>query len=542
MSDPGMSDPERLPFQAFMHAQRLDIVQEIDREITEKLTRYTRVSEAERRASVDAVVGVFLDALTTYHPDAVKRWLSKRMAGVPLDDLLLDSNLKVIAAARNRLVRAARPAVEQGVDGAWEGLCVFSAVSDDMVAALAAFFVDHLGATMRAWRSTEARYQALYLRTPVMMHSIDPTGVLLTVSDRWLDVLGYTRDEVIGKRVFDFLTEESRRYAIEVGLPRFLKLGIVHDVAYDYVKKNGEIVHVLLSGLMERDESGEIIRSLAVLVDVTERRRMEQSLRESEHRYRSIVELSPLGIAVYRNGVLLYMNPAGLRLMRAARVEDFIGTKGIDRVHPDYHHLVWERLRVLKAEGDYVPNHEEVFVRLDGTEMAVEVAVTLIMFEGALAMQSVFADISERKRTEEALRRTAIQDELIRIQEASLRALSTPLIPVSDQVIVMPLVGAIDAGRGARILEVLLQGITAHRASIAILDVTGVPSLDAVVARGLVQATRAVKLLGAEAVLTGISPSSAQALVQMGVDLREVITRATLKDGIDYALRGGLVR
>jgi anti-anti-sigma regulatory factor len=122
-------------------------------------------------------------------------------------------------------------------------------------------------------------------------------------------------------------------------------------------------------------------------------------------------------------------------------------------------------------------------------------------------------------------------------QEAILRELSTPLIPLSDEVLVMPLIGALDDRRAGQIIATLLQGVAQAQAQTAIVDITGVPVVDTHVANVLIQAAQAVQLLGAQVVLTGIRPSVAQTLVGLGIDLGGIVTRSTLQDGIAYSLQ-----
>ena len=148
---------------------------------------------------------------------------------------------------------------------------------------------------------SEERYRSLYRRTPALLHSIDRSGRLLDVSDHWLEVLGYQRDEVIGRKSVEFLTEESKRYAETVTLPEFWKTFCARDIPYQFAKKNGEIIDVLLSAIGERDADGKICRTLAVLIDVTERKRLEEALQQAREELEGKVERQ-----------LLRRNPYGL--------------------------------------------------------------------------------------------------------------------------------------------------------------------------------------------------------------------------------------
>ncbi|WAS90191.1 PAS domain-containing protein [Nannocystis punicea] len=151
------------------------------------------------------------------------------------------------------------------------------------------------------------------------------------------------------------------------------------------------------------------------------------------------------------------------------------------------------------------------------------------------AVVLVCRDVTERKRNELLLQDSLRQQELLRAHEAALLQLSTPLIPISDDLVVMPLVGRLDGTRIDHVLQTLLEGVQRTRAAVVILDVTGVAVVDAPVADALVRAARAVGLLGARVVLTGIRPEVAAALVSLGTDLMGLVTRGTLQDGIRHA-------
>ncbi|HEY1017192.1 MAG TPA: STAS domain-containing protein [Herpetosiphonaceae bacterium] len=121
--------------------------------------------------------------------------------------------------------------------------------------------------------------------------------------------------------------------------------------------------------------------------------------------------------------------------------------------------------------------------------------------------------------------------------ETLLEEVSTPIAPVYDGILVMPLVGAIDSRRSAAITEQLLAQVSQARASCVIVDITGVPVVDTGVAQHLLQTIGAARLLGAAVVLVGISPEIAQTMVQLGIDLRGLPTLSDLQAGVSYALR-----
>lgn len=127
-------------------------------------------------------------------------------------------------------------------------------------------------------RLSEERYRHIYHKTPVMLHSIDTEGKLIRVSDHWVDVMGYTRKEVIGRHLTEFFTPESREHALNVIFPKFFQTGFCKDIPYTFVKKNKETIDTLLSCYGVRDERGDVVRSLAVSVDVTEKNRAQNEL------------------------------------------------------------------------------------------------------------------------------------------------------------------------------------------------------------------------------------------------------------------------
>lgn len=129
-----------------------------------------------------------------------------------------------------------------------------------------------------------------------------------------------------------------------------------------------------------------------------------------------------------------------------------------------------------------------------------------------------------------------VREEMIQEQALQLREVSSPIIPLYSGILVLPLVGSIDSHRAAQITESLLEGIAREHASVVVIDITGVPMVDTQVANYLIQAARMARLLGSQVVLVGIGPEIAQTIVQLGVDLSDITTRANLQAGIEYVL------
>lgn len=143
-------------------------------------------------------------------------------------------------------------------------------------------------------------------------------------------------------------------------------------------------------------------------------------------------------------------------------------------------------------------------------------------------------DITELKRAQEALKE---QLELNQSQREVLEELSTPIIPITDHIIVMPLIGAIDTARARNIMRSLLAGITQHNAKVIILDITGVPLVDTGVADHLNRTIQAARLKGSETIVTGISDAVAETIVDLGIDWSNLDTVHDLQSGLKIALR-----
>jgi PAS domain S-box-containing protein len=134
----------------------------------------------------------------------------------------------------------------------------------------------------QALRTSEERFRTLYRRTPLPLHSVDEDGTIEQVSDAWLDLMGYSREEVVGRRLINFMTEESARRRVQEDAPKLLADGHLNEIPYRMVTKSGDTRDVLLSATVERNAAGEVVSILGGLMDVTDKKRAEDALRQAQ--------------------------------------------------------------------------------------------------------------------------------------------------------------------------------------------------------------------------------------------------------------------
>lgn len=185
---------------------------------------------------------------------------------------------------------------------------------------------------------------------PAMAHSIDVDGHIVDVSQRWLEISGYSRSEVIGRKSTDFLTEESRSYAEENVLPEFFRTGRCVDIPYQLVAKDGSILDVLLSANCERDVNGRVVRSIAVMQNISARKSAERKLAVAKaYTERLIQSANVLVVELDVRGRVMRINSEAERVTGFA-ARDLVGQQWFDVLVPrDQYPEVWEEFERLLA-------------------------------------------------------------------------------------------------------------------------------------------------------------------------------------------------
>ncbi len=214
-----------------------------------------------------------------------------------------------------------------------------------------------------------------------------------------------------------------------------------------------------------------------------------QRLAETEDWLHALLDSANDVMGICERGIIVEVNHQ-FSTMFGYTNEEVIG-KPVMVVHPpEVRDMVMEKIH----SGDTNP-YEAPCLRKDGTVFLAEIRGKATSYRGRPARVTLLQDITAQRQAEETLRAALVQQEVIRAQESMLAELSTPLLPITDDILVLPVIGAVTAARARQVIEVLTEGVARNRAKIAILDITGVPDADHHVADALLKAARSVELL-----------------------------------------------
>jgi PAS domain S-box-containing protein len=239
---------------------------------------------------------------------------------------------------------------------------------------------------------------------PDVIYTLDRQARLVGWNKKAETVTGLTSDELMLRPALEFVPEEDKAHIAEA-IMRAFEQGYA-EAEGRLLTKNGRAIPYHWTGATLKDEQGRVIGLTGVGRDISERKRIEASLRESEERYRMLVDFLPSGVFVYCEGRTAYLNHAGAKILGAASPTEVTDRPTVEFVHPDYRQEVFANAERILAGGDVVRRAERIYLKLDGTPIDVEVEAAPITWKGKPAIQGIFSDISERKRAEEALKKS----------------------------------------------------------------------------------------------------------------------------------------
>ncbi|WP_449243202.1 PAS domain S-box protein [Desulfovibrio sp.] len=253
----------------------------------------------------------------------------------------------------------------------------------------------------RALRESEERYRRMLDTANEGVWSMDAEHRTTSVNQAMAAMLGYEPEEMLGRKVEEFflpeeMTDHGRRMAAR-------RKGLADRYERRFRRKDGSGLLTLVSAIPLRDDAGNFAGSFAMFTDITESRRAEQALRESEERFRDLVQRSPLPILVHSDWRVAFVNPAAARTLGAESPDQLIGADLLSLVPPEDQDKVRARVQALYSRRGDAPAARQRLLRLDGTTIVVEVSAARVDFQGRPAAQVVFADVTERVKAEEAL-------------------------------------------------------------------------------------------------------------------------------------------
>jgi PAS domain S-box-containing protein len=268
-------------------------------------------------------------------------------------------------------------------------------------------------ASERALRESEGWFRGIYERAGIGIALVGLDGCFIDSNPAFQEMLGYGRDEIADMHFADITYPDD--LAEDMALAASLVAGEIEQYRLEkrYVRKDGRILWGMLTGSLVRNAEDAPQFLIGMIENITERKRAEEALRESEERYRSLVELMPDAVVVHQDGIIVYVNSACVRIAGGRGPEDFVG-KPVDLfVSPEFRELVAGQIRRMQQEGTATPLTEQELKTFDGRTIQVDITAIPILYRGRPSIMVVFRDITERKRAETVLREQT--EELTRV-------------------------------------------------------------------------------------------------------------------------------
>jgi rsbT co-antagonist protein RsbR len=369
--------------------------------------------------------------------------------------------------------------------------------------------------------------------SPTFCVAVGPDGRTLSMNQTMLRALGYTAEEVLGKEYVPLFVAEGDQEAVGRAFVELATLRGSTMIENWVLAKDGTRRLIEWHGRFVEDSSENLDYFFGIGVDTTERRRVEAALKTSEQKLALHVRQTPLGVIEWDVDMhVLEWNPAAERIFGYSR-DEALGRHGAGLIVPESAleivSQVWRDL--VQAKGGMRSTNENI--TKSGAIIVCDWYNTpLVSDDGSvIGVASLVDDVTEQKRMEAELR------DRERAQAATIERLSAPILDLWEGILTMPVIGEVDERRAARMTESLLAAIVRSRASVTVIDLTGIERLDERVADHLLSMVRGAGLLGCRCFVCGISPESAQVMAQAGRDFSGLLAFGTLRDALGYVLR-----
>ena len=378
-----------------------------------------------------------------------------------------------------------------------------------------------------------------------IMIEFDLRGNVLEANPVFLQVMGYTAAELAGKH-HSFFTEPG--YAASDAYRRFwsdLCSGKLFTGEYKRLGKGGKEVWLQAAYSPTVGSDGKVNGVVKVASDITEAKKLNLANSgkiAAIERSMGVIEFEPDGMILHANAVFLAVVGYSEDEIKGRHHRLFVKPEEAESAA---YAAFWESL----AAGNVVPGQFERVTK-DGRAVWLEATYNPILdLNGRTVRVVKFAtDITDKFEAAQQLAKNAreLQVALQQAREAermreqldrTLQEMSTPVTPIWDEILLLPLVGVVDSSRADDVMRKVLTRITETRSKVFILDISGVPTVDEAAANQLIRITKATRLMGCETIISGLSPSIANTIVNLGVVVGEVRTTANLRDAFRISLQ-----
>jgi anti-anti-sigma factor len=417
-----------------------------------------------------------------------------------------------------------------------------------------------------AFREANAYLENLlnYANAPIIVW--DPDYRIIRFNHAFERLTGYSAGEVLGKSL-EILFPAAQKDE-SMALIRRTTSGERFEVVEIAIARVDGTVRTVLwnSATLFADDGVTVVATIAQGQDITERKQAEEAFREANAYLENLLNYANAPIIVWDPDYKIIRFNQAFERLTGYSAGEVLG-KSLEILFPAAQKDESMALIRRTTSGERFEVVEIAIARVDGTVRTVLWnSATLFADDGVTVVATIAQgqDITERKQAEEALRKSHEEldlrvkerteeleklnqalraeieerkraEEIISRQAQEILEVSTPVIQIWKGIVSVPLIGTLDSMRAEQLMEQLLQRIVETGSTVALLDVTGVPAIDSKTARHLLETISAVRLLGAEVVLTGIRPAIARTLAQLGVDLSNVNTRSSFSAGLSYA-------
>jgi PAS domain S-box-containing protein/putative nucleotidyltransferase with HDIG domain len=256
-----------------------------------------------------------------------------------------------------------------------------------------------------ALHQSEEKYRTILENIEDGYYEVDLNGNFTFFNASVCRILGYPQEEMMGMNNRQYIDAENAKKIFQAFNEVYRKGKPGRVVDYEIIRKDGTKRYIEVSVSLQKNSSGKPIGFRGISRDITERKQTEELVIESEARFRTLVENASDGIFVQIDYRFAYINPVMLHIFGAERPEQLLGQLVMDRFHPDFRELVRERLRLLNEEKKHVSLLEQIYLRLDGSQVRVEVSAMPIIYDGKNGAVVFVRDITERKQSFERMKK-----------------------------------------------------------------------------------------------------------------------------------------